>query len=281
MTQKTMRPLHHSPRIPGAAMTDHLKLIKPLEEEIGKKLERLDIIEIDGSLELGYSVDEKGNITGLNLDKLELKQLPESLGNFLKLEKLSLFDNNLIDISGIGRFGDLTALGLGENKIADVGPLMELKKLKSLDIESNQLTQVNEIGELTGLEILGLDDNQLTDLNPLSNLKQLTALYLADNQLTTLAGLEGLEKLRILYLRNNRLEDISAILGLTDLTLLDLMENEIRSLPQKILDLGMEIDIASRYHCGEGLFLYKNPIENPPLEILEEGNEAVAGYFKT
>jgi internalin A len=42
------------------------------------------------------------------------------------------------------------------------------------------------------------------------------------------------------------------------------------------LELGKDIKWESR---GEGIFLEGNPLEIPPVEIVEQGNEAIRNYF--
>jgi hypothetical protein len=32
---------------------------------------------------------------------------------------------------------------------------------------------------------------------------------------------------------------------------------------------------------GEGIILHKNPIESPPVEIVEQGKEAIKKWFET
>ena len=52
------------------------------------------------------------------------------------------------------------------------------------------------------------------------------------------------------------------------------------SLPPEILELGL--DIKWKYHfLQEGIFLEGNPLENPPIEIVKKGREAVINYFKS
>lgn len=44
----------------------------------------------------------------------------------------------------------------------------------------------------------------------------------------------------------------------------------------------MGIDIKWEYHSAEkGIFLEGNPLENPPIEIVIQGREAVINYFKS
>ncbi|MCP5052337.1 MAG: leucine-rich repeat domain-containing protein [bacterium] len=255
------------------------QMIGQLEEEIGEKLELLDLEEIEGSLKRGFALDSDGNVTGLNLDKLHLKKLPHSLFSFDHLQSLSLFGNQLTDLSPFLVLTRLTRLAVGENKLTRIVSLEGLNQLTSLDLTGNRLEDISGLRGLDRLEVLSLDDNKISDISHLGSLSSLNTLYIAENRLVDIDVLGELSGLNILYLRKNGIIDIEAVLGLKNLILLDVMENQVRRLSGKILDLGMEIDVGSRFHCGEGLFLYGNPLETPPMEVLEEGNDAVAEYF--
>jgi len=67
---------------------------------------------------------------------------------------------------------------------------------------------------------------------------------------------------------------------LKNLTQLDISRNQLTSLPPEILELGL--DIKGEYQFGkEGICLEGNPLENPPVEILKQGREAIINYFKS
>lgn len=70
------------------------------------------------------------------------------------------------------------------------------------------------------------------------------------------------------------------IAKLKNLTELDISHNQLTSLPPELLDLGL--DIKWEYQAGKkGIFLEKNPLENPPIEIVKQGREAIVNYFKS
>ncbi|MCP5048664.1 MAG: GTP-binding protein [bacterium] len=241
-------------------MTDYRKMIVQLEKEIGKELKERKFQEIVGFRNQGFALGGDDNVIGLNLDAFGLKRLPESLATFHHLEKLNLIGNQLTDISALQGLTKLTELSLGDNQLTDVSILQGLTKLTILYLGSNQLTDVNALQGLTKLTKLKLYKNQLTDVNALQGLTKLTKLILYNNELTDLSALQGLKYLSKLNLRNN----------------------QITQLPEKLAGLGMAINVKETIYYGQvGLFLTGNPLESPPLEILQQGGEAVKSYFKS
>jgi small GTP-binding protein len=111
----------------------------------------------------------------------------------------------------------------------------------------------------------------------------LKALHLTKNQLTDISVLQGLSQLEELDLSNNLLTDISGLQRLSQLTWLDLKNNKISQLSESIIDMGLKIDvdIDITHDIPDTLFLYGNPLESPPVEIIRKGKEAIRTYFKS
>jgi len=66
---------------------------------------------------------------------------------------------------------------------------------------------------------------------------------------------------------------------LPNLTYLNLRENNLNELPEWLLDLNIPIvwkDDGKR----TGIILEENPLEQPPLEIIKQGNKAIRAYFE-
>ncbi len=136
-------------------MLNDLELIKQLEKEIGKKLEKIDFDEVEEYGNNGFALNEKGEVIGLNLDFVKLKLIPQLLSQFLHLEKLRLVHTGVSDVSTLGELKNLTTLCLCSNNIRDIFPLGELKNLATLDLRNNQITELpEEIVEL-GMGIYG------------------------------------------------------------------------------------------------------------------------------
>ena len=90
---------------------------------------------------------------------------------------LDLFDNNIIDLTGITAFTSLTNLNCTHNNITSID-LTGLNNLYVLSLEENKLTTLNASG-LTNLYALYCRDNLLTSLN-VQNCTALNVLHFAD-----------------------------------------------------------------------------------------------------
>ncbi len=89
-----------------------LKMIKELEKEIGKKLGEISFEKITQETKAGYAFDKRGDIVGLNLDKMKLKSVPLCLLKFKHLKTLSFYENQLTDISALKGLSNLSSLYL-------------------------------------------------------------------------------------------------------------------------------------------------------------------------
>lgn len=90
-------------------------------------------------------------------------------------------------------------------------------------------------------------------------MKNLTELYIFDNQLSSLPP---------------------EISKLKHLTLLNISDNNLSSLPPEILELDLNIEWGNPWKSNI-ICLNGNPLENPPVEIVKKGREAVINYFKS
>jgi internalin A len=240
-------------------MTSDLELIKQLKKEIRKNLEERTFEEIGGYRKRGYAIGKNGDVVGLNLEDSELKPVPVSLSKFHHLKKLSLYKTDITDISF----------------------LQGLSKLTLLDLSSNQITDISFLQGLSKLTQLNLSYNQITDISFLQGLSNLTELDLRSNQITDISFLQGLSNLTLLDLSSNKITDISFLQGLSNLTRLDLINNQIKELPEALVELGLEIDVDELFTWGQKIYLYKNPLEKPPLEIIRNGIPAIKAYFQS
>ncbi|UCH98242.1 MAG: leucine-rich repeat domain-containing protein [Candidatus Aminicenantes bacterium] len=95
-------------------MSDDLKMVKQLQQEIGIKLPRVSLEKLMTYPITGFAADDNGWVRGLAIWGKEMLRPPALLSTFQRLEKLLLFNNKISDISSLKELKGLTHLELGE-----------------------------------------------------------------------------------------------------------------------------------------------------------------------
>ncbi|MBC7569567.1 MAG: leucine-rich repeat domain-containing protein [Spirosoma sp.] len=154
--------------------------------------------------------------------------------------------------------------------------------MQTLDLSYNQITDISFLASLTRLQTLYLSDNQITDISFLASLTTLQTVNLSDNQITDYSFLASLTRLQALDLSYNQITDISFLASLTTLQTLDLSNNQITDISSLLPFLQIENPLPVSLNRGDDinkLNLYDNPVNIPPLEIVQQGNAAILNYF--
>jgi len=125
--------------------------------------------------------------------------------------------------------------------------------------------------------------------NSITRLKYLKKLSMYNQYLQKLpyqiVELSNIEYFRFSHNRLTVFPD--GIFGLKKLRYLSLTNNQIKELPKEITDWGLKINVSDDYVPegkipSEGIvFLTGNPIQSPPLEIIEKGRDAIIEYFRS
>jgi small GTP-binding protein len=234
-----------------------------IEEARRTGAERLDLEDLNLT-ELPEEIGCLTNLQTLALRWNQLSVLPESIGNLANLQTLYL-RNNLLAVlpESIGNLTNLQTLEVCDNLLAALpGSIGNLTNLQILEIWNNQLTVLPEsIGNLTNLQILSLWDNQLKVLpESIGKLASLQELISHDNQLTTLPkSFCQLTNLQELWLSGNQLTELPESFGhLASLQELCLENNQLTALPESI----------NQFKQLKGLYLHGNDALTIPPEIL-------------
>ncbi|KPA12970.1 leucine-rich repeat-containing protein [Candidatus Magnetomorum sp. HK-1] len=182
-----------------------------------------------------------------------LKKIQQMIGG--KLEEENVIFNDERSVVG---------LNLYNKQITDLSPLKESKILTHIYLRINQITDLSPLKELKNLTHIDLTSNQITDLSPLKELKNLTHIELSSNQIS----------------------DLSPLKELKNLTQINLIDNNIKKLPKEILDLNLKVKWSRAIYSSNGdrvpgIFLFDNPLENPPIEVIKQGNKAIKTYFES
>jgi internalin A len=283
-------------------MTD-IEVIKVIEEELGVQISQRKRNELNKWVN-GYSLNQNGNVIGLNLHNCDISEivvdfivklrLLESLvldrnsivdisfiEELVNLKKLDLNNNEISDISLVEGLNRLEYLDFGNNTITELYPLENLFRLKELNLSSNKIQDIASLKFLSDLEFLNIEVNQIVDVSPLSHLNSLSELVIGYNDIHDATPLGNLTGLQSLWIENTNVSDISFIKNLSQLEKLILLENPIEILPSYIAEMNMEIQ-WEEYGTDDGyISFYNNPLKSPPPEIVKQGKKAIKNYFKS
>jgi hypothetical protein len=104
-------------------------------------------------------------------------------------------DLGITQLDGLEFATNLVYLSLFENQISDLTPLAPLVLLQELQLGSNQIQNLTPLGDLTELRRLGLALNAIEDISPLSSMTQLQWLNLDNNLVEDVSPLADLTTL--------------------------------------------------------------------------------------
>ena len=146
-------------------------------------------------------------------------------------------------------------------------------------IEEKYNLNWNDKDSLINLTNLNLCDNNISDITPLKELINLSELDLISNSISDITPLKDLKNLTVLELTNNFISDVTPLKNLTNLIHLDLISNSISDITplKKHIELGIEVKLESPNY---GIILQFNPIKEPPLEIVKQGNNSILEYWE-
>jgi small GTP-binding protein len=214
-----------------------------------------------------------------------------ALAPLIQLTILNL-ENNNISASGaefLATLIQLIDLNLASNRIGDVGAssLATLKQLSSLNLENNNIgaSGAESLATNTQLIDLNLANNGIGDegVSSLVALKKLTSLNLGANQIGDegAASLAALTHLTWLDLSRNPVVNTTTFAKLYQLKYLNLSETEVECLTplRSILQKG----VVAKWEGDEfsiGINVYNCPLEQPPPEIVKQGQAAVLNYLR-
>ena len=245
------------------------------------------------SLNLGYCdnldlsvVSSLSNLTDLNLPGNGITDV-SPLSNLPKLERLSLFDNRIKDVSLTG-LPNLKELDLRYNGMTDVSSLSGLANLVLLQLAFNSVSDISPLSNLTNLEALGLTQNSISDVSTLSGLTKLSGLGLGNNKITDVSALSRLTNLWSLGLENNRIVDLAPLVANTGLGPRDKVDVRGNPLSATSIDVhvpalegrGVSVSFDETIVFTEPRIYNDNVFVLPVTENLGAGNLPLDEYAK-
>lgn len=227
---------------------------------------------------LPEAVCQVSSLVVLNLSTNKLSVIPDTISGLLNLEDLNISSNILKSLpDSIGFLQKLKILNVSGNKLSALpDSIGQCRSLVELDASFNSLSYLpTNIGfELQNLQKLLIGLNKIRSLP--SSICEMKSLRYLDAHFNELHGLPiaigKLTSLEFLNLSSNfsDLQEIPETFGdLSSLKELDLSNNQIHALP----------DTFGRLDSLIKLNLEQNPIELPPMEIVNEGVQAIKSYM--
>ncbi|MBK6995560.1 MAG: leucine-rich repeat domain-containing protein [Lewinellaceae bacterium] len=128
------------------------------------------------------------------------------------------------------------------------------------------------------LQLYCCHSNLFSDLNPIAGLTKLKQVTCFDSQISDLSPIAGLMNLQTLDCHSTQVGDLSPLAHLTNLQQLNCNSTQVSDL-NPILPL-IKSGRQVTWEDFEGDIRVKDcPLVHPPVEIVQQGNEAILEYF--
>lgn len=232
------------------------------------------------SLTVSISTSEPPDLTTLTAGSAELAR---------SLRGLTLIQDRIADLRGLGELTALTTLNLRNNEVRDLSPLNGLSNLQEVNLQNNRASDVTPLASLRALENLTLNSNEVATLRPLSGLASLSLLYVANNSLTAVGPLD-LPNLWAFRALGNSIASLGDLSGMSTLRTLDLQANQLtdlagmEALPElRELNVGGNalsgVEVVANLPQLEVLSLYDTQVEDlSPLQGLVQLQELILSH---
>ena len=221
------------------------------------------------------SLSQLTSLEYLNCSETEINDL-SFLSKLMSLQYLDCASTQVSDLSFLSQLTSLQVLYCYNTKVCDLSPLGQLRSLLYLNFGGTQVKDLFPLNQLTSLQSLLIWRTKVSDLSSLSQLTSLQELYVQENQISDLFPLSQLKDLKEVIFGKTKVSDLSPLLNLKNLQKVHAYGCQIVNLPRKITCLRLPLYLRN---AEEGIILDSNPLENPPIEVISRGNEAVESYF--
>ncbi|MDA1912864.1 NEAT domain-containing protein [Bacillus cereus] len=146
------------------------------------------------------------------------------------LEKLTLRESNVKDISAISKLRGLKYVDLTSNSIESIHPIEQLENINMLFLRDNKISDLTPLSKMKKIKTLDLIGNNIKDIQPLFTLSTMKQLYLANNQISDLTGIDRLNNVELLWIGNNKINNVESISKMSNLIELEISDSEIKDI---------------------------------------------------
>jgi Leucine-rich repeat (LRR) protein/GTPase SAR1 family protein len=202
------------------------------------------------------------------------------LASLVNLQQLSCNLTKVSDLSPLAGLVNLKQLNCFETDVSDLSPLAGLVNLQTLYCFSTQISDLSPLAQLINLQTLYCFYTPISDLSPIAGLVNLQTLFCNSTQVSDLMPLAQVVRLQELDCNSTQVSDLSPLAPLVNLRTLNCSETQVSDLsPLKSI---MEEGVVVKWDRwgGHGIFVQDCPLQNPPVEIAKQGNEAILHYWE-
>ena len=217
--------------------------------------------ECIGFSELEYLHAHQNQIT-----QLDWTNLPPAL------TQLYLYNNHLSSVGDCSQCTQLRELSLSYNQISKVDWGNLPPALTELDLSNNHLSTVGDCSQCTQLRKFSVGCNQITDVDWKNLPLALTELRFYNNQISIIGNCNQCSKLKWFSLRDN--PTLQSIQGLPDKEFDFYTDSSVKELGRKCFHQNTYSMLK------EMCKTLKWKLEQPPVEVMLQGLEAVLEYYK-
>jgi hypothetical protein len=186
------------------------------------------------------------------------------------------------DISPLSSLRNLKRINLSNTPVTDLSPLSGLAKLQRLNIWNTPVTDLSPLTGLTNLQRLNVWNTQVIDLAPLSGLANLQRLNVWNTPVADLSPLSTLVNLQELNISKTPVADLSPLLNLTNLQRLNISNTQTTDLSPvlQLIKTNLQVRWSPMVEFNDGIYVENCPLTTPPIEIIQQGNDAILNFFQ-
>lgn len=219
------------------------------------------------------------NLENLDLSSTSIRSVA-ALSGLTHLTKLNLRETNIEDISSLSGLTNLEKLELQKTRVSDISVMTNLVNLSSLDLQATKVGDISSLTALGNLTSLNLSFNsKIIDISALANLKSIINLDLQWTEIFDISVLSGMLSLEKLNLRGTKVDDIAPLSKLKGIKNLDLRNMKLTSIPEELLNLGLEF-ITDEFPKGQGIYIYALELIKQSISIFHQSRELIEEYYR-
>jgi internalin A len=136
------------------------------------------------------------------------------------------------------------------------------------------IDNIDALTALKNLQYLNVSNCEIKHVRYLNQFDNLEVIFLNNNKIETIEVLKAKSPIRQIYLGNNYLKSVTFLKDISTIGTIDLHNNNIKDL-RPIEHLIENIGIENDKWKLETISIAKNPLEQPPMEIINISKEAV------